>query len=347
MARIRTIKPEFWESESIGRLSMGARLLFLASLNLADDEGLLRWNEAYLSSQAFVYDELSNEQISEWMRELVSENIVLPYKAGKTNQRLAWIVNFRRHQVINRPQPSKLPPPSIQSAAFKEALLARDCHTCHLCGKKVDETSPVSSVGSEASSIDHLNPQSLGGSDYPSNLKTAHISCNKSRRNKPINSSVNDSVSDSVAERKGKGREGKKHMSGKPDVSEKFSPDLFEAFWTNWPATDRRTQKAKCLAKWKLEKLNDKADAIQQHVTALKRTEKWRNGFEPAPLTYLNGKQWEDGLPEIERQSAKEANDPVYQSLVEKFGSAKRRPDGRIYAGGRVFNADGSGGLCL
>lgn len=125
------------------------------------------------------------------------------------------------------------------------------------------------------------------------------------------------------------------------------SPDLFEAFWTNWPATDRRTQKAKCLAKWKLEKLNDKAEAIQQHVTALKRTEKWRNGFEPAPLTYLNGKHWEDGLPEIERQSAKEANDPVYQSLVEKFGSAKRRPDGRIYAGGRIFNSDGSGGLCL
>lgn len=41
------------------------------------------------------------------------------------------------------------------------------------------------------------------------------------------------------------------------------------------------------------------------------------------------------------------ANDPIYQSLVEKFGSAKRRPDGRIYAGGRIFNADGSGGLCL
>lgn len=96
-------------------------------------------------------------------------------------------------------------------------------------------------------------------------------------------------------------------LSGKPSVLDKFSPDLFEAFWKNWPATDRRTQKAKCLAKWKLEKLNDKADAIQRHVTALKRTEKWRNGFEPAPLTYLNGKQWEDGLPEIERQSGKES----------------------------------------
>jgi hypothetical protein len=202
MARIRTIKPDFWESESIGRLSMGARLLCIASLNMADDEGLLRWNEAYLMSQAFVYDELSIESISEWMRELVTEQIIFPYKAGSTNQRLGWIINFRTHQVINRPQPSKLPPPSIQNSDFKNAIYMRDKNTCHLCGGLIELSDPHNIVGSKAPSLDHINPVSLGGNDYPSNLKVAHISCNKSRRNLPLNDSVNDSLSE------GKGREG-------------------------------------------------------------------------------------------------------------------------------------------
>jgi hypothetical protein len=42
MSRIRTIKPEFWEDEGNGRLSALARLLFIATFNMADDEGRLR-----------------------------------------------------------------------------------------------------------------------------------------------------------------------------------------------------------------------------------------------------------------------------------------------------------------
>lgn len=212
MARIRTIKPEFWESESVGRLSLGARLLFIASLNFADDEGLLRWNEAYLSSQAFIYDELLSEQLSEWMRELVSESLIFPYKAGLSNQRLAWIINFRNHQVINRPQPAKLPPPSIQNADYRNTIIVRDKHICHLCGGLIIETEQLNTVGSLAPSIDHVIPQSKGGTDYPSNLKAAHISCNKSKKD----NSVNHSVNHSLPERKGK--EGKDNtLSGKPD----------------------------------------------------------------------------------------------------------------------------------
>lgn len=208
MARIRTIKPDFWESESIGRLSMGARLLCIACLNMADDEGLLRWNEAYLMSQAFIYDDLNIEQISEWMHELVREKIIFPYKAGSTNQKLAWIINFRNHQVINRPQPSKLPPPSIQNSDYKTVIYSRDKHICHLCGEAVNINEQNNIVGSKAPSLDHLKPVSVGGNDYPSNLKLAHLSCNKSRKNKPMpNDDVNDSVNDSLTE--GKGKEGK------------------------------------------------------------------------------------------------------------------------------------------
>lgn len=207
MARIRTIKPEFWESESVGRLSFGARLLFISSLNFADDEGLIRWNEAYLSSQAFVYDDLSTEQISEWMRELETEGVIFPYKAGVNNQRLGWIVSFRKHQVINRPQPSKLPPPSIQNRDFHAAIFRRDDHKCSLCGQEVAINASVNTSGSKAPSLDHIIPKSKGGSDYPSNLATAHISCNKSKKDSLPNS-VNSSMNPPLTEVEGKGKEG-------------------------------------------------------------------------------------------------------------------------------------------
>lgn len=82
---------------------------------------------------------------------------------------------------------------------------------------------------------------------------------------------------------------------------QKPTSEKFDLFWTTWPATDRRTQRAKCVAHWVKNKLDLKSDLIITHIAELKKTEKWISGFEPAPLTYLNGKQWEDGLPEIPR----------------------------------------------
>ncbi len=56
MARIRTIKPEFWEDEGVAALSRDARLLWIATWNCADDEGILRWTPDYIKAQVFPYD---------------------------------------------------------------------------------------------------------------------------------------------------------------------------------------------------------------------------------------------------------------------------------------------------
>lgn len=113
------------------------------------------------------------------------------------------------------------------------------------------------------------------------------------------------------------------------------SPAMFDAFWNLWPATDRRTQKAKCKAKWAKERLDHKADEILGHVAALKNTEKWKSGFEPAPLTYLNGRQWEDGVPTVERpqthapprhESEKDRSRREFAEAI--FGKAKNESTG-------------------
>src|SRR3990167_2143897 len=69
----------------------------------------------------------------------------------------------------------------------------RDNYVCHICNKKItnDWDNPK-----EMSSLDHVTPQSKGGSDYPSNIKISHLSCNKSKKDKIIVSN-NDSLNDS------------------------------------------------------------------------------------------------------------------------------------------------------
>lgn len=176
MARIRTIKPEFWEDESVGELSLGARLLFIATWNLADDEGLLRWTPAYLKAAVFMYDQTSERTIRALMDELETAEMVFPYRGGKTQQELAFIIRFRQHQRINRPQPGKLPPPSIQNQKVRAMYAARDRYTCGICGNRITDD-----WGDVGPSLDHIVARSKGGSDYPSNLQISHLSCNKGK----------------------------------------------------------------------------------------------------------------------------------------------------------------------
>lgn len=232
LARIRTVKPEFWTDDAIGALSRDARLLYIATWNLADDEGLLRWTPAYLKASVFMYDDdISTADVEAMMNEIVAQEMVFPYVAGKARQRLGYIVNFRRHQRINRPQPGKLPPPSIQSGDVLQMYIRRDKGVCHLCKSEVATEPDEPRL---FPSLDHLVPRVQGGSDYPTNIALAHVSCNKSRRDRPVedfhgspgsrahpdmSQSGSDSVNESLSEEgngarsdslwEGRGREGR------------------------------------------------------------------------------------------------------------------------------------------
>lgn len=200
MARIRTVKPEFWEDETIAALSRDARLLFIATFNMADDEGLLRWTPEYVKANAFIYDaDIDGEACARLMAELSNAGLVFPYVGGQVRQVLAYVVNFRKHQKINRPQPSKLPAPSLQNPQVRTMYAKRDGWICHLCHEPID---PAETNTKRALAIDHLQPQSAGGSDHPSNVRAAHSSCNKARRDRGVPdavlSDVIDSVNDSV-----------------------------------------------------------------------------------------------------------------------------------------------------
>ena len=68
----------------------------------------------------------------------------------------------------------------------------------------------------------------------------------------------------------------------------------FDEFWATWPSSSRKVGKAAVLAKWEKHNLDEVADTIIANVNTLKSSSQWLGGFEPAPLTYINQRRWED-----------------------------------------------------
>lgn len=119
--RIRSIKPEFWVSESIGRLSREARLLFIGLWSFADDSGRARGAFAAISGALFPYDRDAVEQMPVWFAELEAEGMVVRYKADDGNT-YYQLPNWLKHQKIEKPSASKIPPFAESSPKIRRLL---------------------------------------------------------------------------------------------------------------------------------------------------------------------------------------------------------------------------------
>lgn len=112
MARIRTIKPEFPQSESMGRLSRDARLLFVQLWTIVDDDGKARAASRLLASLLYPYDDDAPALIDGWLAELEAEGCIQRYTVCGASY--LQVCKWADHQKIDRPSVSKLPsPPSI------------------------------------------------------------------------------------------------------------------------------------------------------------------------------------------------------------------------------------------
>jgi len=107
VARIRSIKPEFPHSESMGRVSRDARLTFIQLWTLADDSGRLRGNSRMLASLLFPYDDDAPGLISGWLAELEDERCIIRYQVDDGSY--IQICNWLTHQKIDKPSKSKIP----------------------------------------------------------------------------------------------------------------------------------------------------------------------------------------------------------------------------------------------
>lgn len=118
MARIRTIKPEFPQSESVGRLSREARLLFVQLWTIADDFGKLRGASRLLASSLYPYDDDAKDLIDGWLAECERERVIIRYEVDGASY--IQIANWSKHQKVDKPSPSKFPDPRELSRKSRE-----------------------------------------------------------------------------------------------------------------------------------------------------------------------------------------------------------------------------------
>jgi uncharacterized phage protein (TIGR02220 family) len=116
MAKIRTIKVEFWTSEQIVSCSITARLLFIGIWNFCDDNGNHPASYSRLKMQIFPADTISLSDIKELVSELLREGLLVEYQVESNSY---WHVTGWKHQTIAR-KFTKFPDVNDEKAVLKQ-----------------------------------------------------------------------------------------------------------------------------------------------------------------------------------------------------------------------------------
>lgn len=186
MARIRTIKPEFfkhydlWVAETEEGLPL--RVAFAGLWCVADREGRFKWRPQQLKIEILPYDEVDFSLV---MEALAARGFVKSYESD--GARYGFIPTWTQHQRVNiREAHSDLPDPGtcthVQARAqishreginitpvLRTFILKRDGHRCARCQSEDDLT------------VDHIFPRCVGGTHAETNLRTLCRGCNSSR----------------------------------------------------------------------------------------------------------------------------------------------------------------------
>ena len=124
MARIRSVKPEFWLDRKLARcVSRDARLLYIGMWNYADEHARLHGDPAVIKGQVFPYDDVAIEPL---LAELEAIGRVVAYTFD--GDPYLHIPTLNKHQRLEpHKTPSRLPSPadadpSSQVTAFSEKI---------------------------------------------------------------------------------------------------------------------------------------------------------------------------------------------------------------------------------
>ncbi|MEU6312247.1 hypothetical protein [Streptomyces sp. NPDC047014] len=109
MARIRTIKPEAFESEDLASVTVTAVLTFFGLLTQADDSGRFRDHPAVIAGRLWALrPEHTPAHVAHDLEQLAAAGLVCRY-TGCDGKSWLHIVTWDRHQKINRASESRLP----------------------------------------------------------------------------------------------------------------------------------------------------------------------------------------------------------------------------------------------
>lgn len=109
MARIRTIKPEFFTSLTIADLTPEQRLTFIGLWTHVDDAGRCVDDPRLIKAAIWPLDDRTAADIEIDLKALTESSLITRYTLNR--KRYLAVTNWDEHQRINRPTESKLPAP--------------------------------------------------------------------------------------------------------------------------------------------------------------------------------------------------------------------------------------------
>jgi len=109
VARIRTIKPDFWTDEEVVELDPLDRLLFIGLWNFCDDQGFIDYRPKKIKMQVLPADDAD---IPEAMERLRRASLVVAYDAPTGV--VIHIRNWAKHQRISNPSKERYLPSDLR-----------------------------------------------------------------------------------------------------------------------------------------------------------------------------------------------------------------------------------------
>lgn len=130
MARIRTIKPSFFESPTVARLPHRARLTFVGLWTYVDDKGR-GFDDARLVKAAVwpLDDDVAPTDVADDLDRIEAEQLIERWHEAELGRDLLRVRSFLEHQRINRATVSKLPPSPEESRTAPGGLTEPDVST--------------------------------------------------------------------------------------------------------------------------------------------------------------------------------------------------------------------------
>lgn len=107
--RIRTIRPEFYQSESVGSMMWKARLVFINLWSYVEDNGVNLDNPRLFRGQCMPYDDSVLDDIEDAFAELEQCGSIIRYE--RDGKRLLFVPGFEKWQNIQRPGTCHYLPP--------------------------------------------------------------------------------------------------------------------------------------------------------------------------------------------------------------------------------------------
>jgi hypothetical protein len=200
MARIRTIKPDFWTDSLMVQLDPLTRLLYIGMWSAADDHGALPDEPERLAMEVMPRED-------PWA---VEARIDLLIACGRLSRMLCddatsflLIDKWLLHQRVDKPSKSRIirepsrkfaiPAESRRQVALKYGCVPgeeKDA-SCYFCGKpgtiwwsRLNSGKPSSYVCFAGLELDHFISESEGGTGRAANLILSCSSCNRGRRDR-------------------------------------------------------------------------------------------------------------------------------------------------------------------